>query len=574
MGKALARKSQFQAQNGVAQHAALRVGEATDSVSNLRGQKRQELIEAAEHIYQPNTAGEHTTGAPEKPEKKPKPQIQVQNNPGGMAGVLGSQKMHQRAYDVSYHNNILKQDRPTSQDYQAAIQERMDSLGGMPPGIKAAALDMYNNVANEPSTATSREMVRRQGEAAAQMMLNAIPEGAADAVRDAAMRDAYESGYAVGRGALPNAYGSGSHAPGASEKAQVPRLSPSLYERPPEPLRTHSMALEMLHNIQRAVRDHDSLGIPQWVTEVYPGMEDTPFRIPPTLIDFAKPYYVSSQVMDALRGPFTSGRVPDWSMPLDGVPTPAGFMWFDRAPIGILHPDVPVGSKQGMRWDMVALSWVTAWGRTDGRRRLDGTLGMEYIARPTPGYEPMFSIVGWFRDAWAPADYLPAPVIEVFYTVPGTDLHTRSQAEIYDGDNLNVGWWKVRGPMDLTQRVTAVFEVVQTFMMQTLLVTTERAADRQTRRRLDKSKTAVHPLVRVVELRRKVYAYTGPADPDREKREFSCQWPVEGHWHKFWLGPRNAENRPFIRKWVAGYIKGPSDKPFKGNVEKLYKIAR
>lgn len=361
-------------------------------------------------------------------------------------------------------------------------------------------------------------------------------------------------------------------ATGEAEKAQGARKGTEQYvttRSARSPLEGHSIALEMLHRIKAAVKLGQSLGIPDWVAEVYPGITREPLRIPSGTMDSMKPYYVTGQVMDALHGPLLAGNVPDWYMGEDGVPTPSGMVWFERPPLAVLHPDAKDG--RGYRWDMVALSWVSAYGHSDGERLANGTMNLGYRSKRGEGDSPILDVIGWWRDSYAPASYLPAPVSQIMYSGPGTDLYERSMGEIDPAIKLNIGWWKVRGPMDLAERVAAVFEVLQTFISQTLFVTTERSADRQTRRRLDRM--AVHPLIHVIEIRKTQRTYTGDLDPDREKREFSCQWPVEGHWHRYWIGPRNAE-RKSIRKWVAGYIKGPSDMPFVGQLEKLYKVAR
>ena len=47
--------------------------------------------------------------------------------------------------------------------------------------------------------------------------------------------------------------------------------------------------------------------------------------------------------------------------------------------------------------------------------------------------------------------------------------------------------------------------------------------------------------------------------------DWAFQWPVSGHWRRQWY-PNESVRKPV---WIAPYIKGPPNKPFKGNPGKM-----
>lgn len=69
--------------------------------------------------------------------------------------------------------------------------------------------------------------------------------------------------------------------------------------------------------------------------------------------------------------------------------------------------------------------------------------------------------------------------------------------------------------------------------------------------------------VKIVSLRRRVHqSITVTREPGSEeiKREYSCQWVVDGHWRNQACGPKMGERK---LTWVMPYVKGPEDKPLK-----------
>jgi hypothetical protein len=107
------------------------------------------------------------------------------------------------------------------------------------------------------------------------------------------------------------------------------------------------------------------------------------------------------------------------------------------------------------------------------------------------------------------------------------------------------------------------------FLCACLLFTQERVythtnepASRDIRRRLESKKVGYDRGVNVIVLRRK---YQSRTDESRNV-EWSMQWPVRGHWRHL----KDGRSIP-----IPAYVKGPKDKPFKGDSGKLlYKVVR
>lgn len=68
------------------------------------------------------------------------------------------------------------------------------------------------------------------------------------------------------------------------------------------------------------------------------------------------------------------------------------------------------------------------------------------------------------------------------------------------------------------------------------------------------------PTVRVVNLRRSIYAEAGASRENTGGRTYRVRWPVEGHWRNQAYGPQRAYRRP---TWIAPYIKGPEGAPMR-----------
>jgi hypothetical protein len=164
--------------------------------------------------------------------------------------------------------------------------------------------------------------------------------------------------------------------------------------------------------------------------------------------------------------------------------------------------------------------------------------------------------------AWAESD--PGSYQFVFLG-PGDDAGLRCPllflAQVWeDGDRwLATAESPNRG---LARFVAAFFAFVQ---QRILVGTTRRVLNRAARRRIART-LPIEPLVRVVELRRR--AYTPREASEHEPAEWSCQWVVRGHWHRY-------HTREGLQpRWVNPYVKGPDDKPFKAPRATVYEVVR
>ncbi len=104
------------------------------------------------------------------------------------------------------------------------------------------------------------------------------------------------------------------------------------------------------------------------------------------------------------------------------------------------------------------------------------------------------------------------------------------------------------------------------FAQSPYLTTYRHRSDRGERRRFERLTDEVKPDVHVVVLR-SMRARPGSGDGERESPDWSCRWMVRGHYRNQWY--RREQRHRLI--WVAPYVKGPEDKPFKATV---YEVAR
>ena len=111
----------------------------------------------------------------------------------------------------------------------------------------------------------------------------------------------------------------------------------------------------------------------------------------------------------------------------------------------------------------------------------------------------------------------------------------------------------------------AIFKLLA-FAQSPYLTTYQHRSSRSERRRFERVTDEVKPDVHVVILR-SARAKSGRDDGDGETPDWSCRWMVRGHYRNQWY----AGERKHRLIWVAPYVKGPEDKPFKATV---YEVAR
>lgn len=92
---------------------------------------------------------------------------------------------------------------------------------------------------------------------------------------------------------------------------------------------------------------------------------------------------------------------------------------------------------------------------------------------------------------------------------------------------------------------------------QTITRSTETRIDKAARRRLERTGHEPSP-VRLVNLARKASTRRSAAEP--AGREYSCQWPVVGHWRQQPYGPGRSLRKAI---YIQPQIRGPEDKPLR-----------
>lgn len=130
--------------------------------------------------------------------------------------------------------------------------------------------------------------------------------------------------------------------------------------------------------------------------------------------------------------------------------------------------------------------------------------------------------------------------------------------------------------MAATQGIAAFVLAGFTWMGQRVLIERHGHVERHRRREFNRRTDQSLEGVKIVHLRRADYSGLEP-EWDAEigindrKREFNCQWVVDGHWRNQPFGPGRAQKRLV---YIHPYVKGPKDKPLKVPKLKVFKVER
>lgn len=114
-----------------------------------------------------------------------------------------------------------------------------------------------------------------------------------------------------------------------------------------------------------------------------------------------------------------------------------------------------------------------------------------------------------------------------------------------------------------------LWRFVQTFFrfaQQEVVVPVRERGDRHARRRMARLREDRDGVL-VVRLRR---ARPERKEPGDAEVEWSCRWPVSGHWRDQWYPSVGAHRQ----KWIHGYVKGPADKPLRTHAGRAFIISR
>lgn len=245
------------------------------------------------------------------------------------------------------------------------------------------------------------------------------------------------------------------------------------------------------------------------------------------ILTVGEPYYVSSAICELL---FEAAKsIPrSWRLTEDALFAPSGFVWL-KTPFHTPEEDGPT----------VALGWATIALTSQGRYLLPSS--------EDPGERAV--IIGYFEQL----EVIPAVPMNVYLCKFGGAL-----SEIPTD---------TRRPEQAKQLI-CLFATLMTFLQQRILVAPKFHADRASRHRAEKAKR--RPLsdeIRPVMLRKVVYAGKG----EHRDVKWTCQWAVHWHWRNQPYGP--VGQKYYRPKYIASYIKGPPDKPFR-HPGRLFAVVR
>lgn len=232
-------------------------------------------------------------------------------------------------------------------------------------------------------------------------------------------------------------------------------------------------------------------------------------------------YYWNPVILQFLQA---TAPVPDsWVWRSSVWPSSTGFAWFAE-PVRHEYSEMAIA----------AVSWVLMT-KHEGRMVIAG-----------PANVPIDDDDAMAVFFWLTADgNMPAPATSVLI------LMHLTHGDLIAGTSRNA-----RNPEAFIAKGRLLASMCA-FLEQRILVAPHQAPTRAQRRRFAGPPEAIEQL-RVVKLRKTVRR-NGHQQGASEAVEWSCQWAVAGHWKHHWYA-RSKEHRPI---WIAPFIKGPDDKPFK-----------
>lgn len=206
-----------------------------------------------------------------------------------------------------------------------------------------------------------------------------------------------------------------------------------------------------------------------------------------------------------------------------------------------------LGGAQMWFWDGFEVKW-----RDD-----NGGAGQEFFQLDTPCFCDQWLLV----PTAGAADGSPGLTI-IFVFFPTTEAvkdgadpwpYLRALPRLKPGDGLGSTY--------------AIIAAALGFMQLNFVIRERQRPSWQMEKQYQRAKL-ITPSVQVITLRRVVRE--GRSSTEAHPREWSCQWPVRGHWRKQWY-PSFAEHRV---RWIMPYIKGNPDAPLKAPAERVLAVVR
>ena len=254
------------------------------------------------------------------------------------------------------------------------------------------------------------------------------------------------------------------------------------------------------------------------------------------LLERAEPYFLDGEIQQWIMDSMDS--FPHDIYIRDVLPpSNIGWILFERPIMGTAEQ--PLGFSGG--WEALAWSTVDRWIPNIESDEDVPVVALDYYHRTDDGYLVLGSSQVWPFDEclreWAAAQ--PAGGKQ------------RDEAEH-------------RKMMIAYSFIISLFA----FMNQPFSTVESRRLPRANRRSLQREAGLEDPQVKVITLRRTQHT---KGQPTGGSTEWACRWFVKGHWRSQYYA-RTQQNRPL---WIMPYMKGPEDKPLKGNKGiALYHVTR
>lgn len=229
--------------------------------------------------------------------------------------------------------------------------------------------------------------------------------------------------------------------------------------------------------------------------------------------------------------------------------TPSGFMWLED-PFEV--PDMDVPSEKEIKMRVSAVGWQKVAAH---QVSIDNNRPFKEGA-----YQFACYLDHHLLSSSSPAGF---GTHSYFVLSPGDSVIGRIRScEDIQGTHK----YKKERSSDMMHEVRWVCAAMH-LMSQKLTLQKDRPSQRSQRRRMEREKSQLVPLVKEITLRRfEQYTPSGVS----HTVDWQWQWLVSGHWRNQYY-PSTGEYKLI---WVEDYVKGPEDKPLKPSQSKIYKVVR
>lgn len=299
-----------------------------------------------------------------------------------------------------------------------------------------------------------------------------------------------------------------------------------------------------------------------------------------SVVNSASTYYVSPDMCELVK--MAAEDMPASGLQPTDMPTDTGFLVFDR-PISMIS-ELPVNTPDGrsVKTRTEVRIAAVAWQAGMVRQRPSGP-----GARPAFGSETTVPGISYFlfntpRDLAVGANLVaeqvgekpdnteedarrglgPLPIFDFSgwaYNQPwkATDAETHGFAIVEEGEQEPVAG--VHSIVDQSRRLMlATWRILN---QKNIVVLDPNRPPRHMRRRAERQGMVEDGDIVIIRMRKEVFVGLRQAAGVEEGESwYSIRFPVRGHWHNYWVGPRG--NQHLVPKYVAPYEKGPEGAPF------------